>query len=66
MNEILVKIPDEQMKALKRCLTTNKLCGTFLPEFDEAQALALFVIGAIETGKKEIEIFKVPEKKGGY
>jgi hypothetical protein len=62
MAEILVKIDDEVLEALNKCISINKMCGRLMPEFDEMHALAVFVAGGIHNGLKEITVFKVIPK----
>jgi hypothetical protein len=62
MPEILVKINDECLQALHKCISINKMCGRLMPEFDEMHALAVFVAGGIHQGLKEITVFNVKEK----
>jgi hypothetical protein len=62
MAEILVKIDDEALEALNKCISINKMCGRLMPEFDEMHALAVFVAGGIHRGMKEITVFKVIPK----
>jgi hypothetical protein len=62
MAEILVKIDDETLDALNKCISINKMCGRLMPEFDEMHALAVFVVGGIQRGMKEITVFKVIPK----
>ena len=63
MNEILVKISDEDLQALHRCISINKMCDKLMPEYDEMHALAIFVAGGIEQKLKEIQVFKVEAEK---
>jgi hypothetical protein len=62
VNEIKIKISDDTLKALHKCISINKMCGRLMPEMDEMHALAVFVAGGLERGYDEIEVFTVVPK----